>query len=210
MSLITKTELLTNLSRLMGNRVLPQGDHDDWTAYCQAAIDYAWRYYQWSWTMRHTNIAASGDYVPDDFDLDSYIVPITSSSVVPTKVSLNDYYMAGGSGAIFAFEWDVTVNKYKVLIGDGISSLQFMYQAVPPTLDDNTSVVFPSAMTLASGAVIFAKLGENPTHADVAQDWDLFKQFLNDHIQHAERTQTLHTNMNLYDSNGTYLGDVTQ
>jgi len=210
-STINQTTALLALARMMGKRTLPNGTNADWKDYVQTAFDYAWRYYRWGWSMRSATVDLVNDpYLPADFDLDGYINPLPNSVGAVSYMSLDDWYMNGQYVNAFSVEWDDSVGRYLVHPGSSLNqaTLTLTYQAAPPTLDETTEVPFPSAQTIGIGASIYAKQGENPTRADITQEWDEFHKELNRHVGHSERSRPQRTNMNLQDYYGTYTGDT--
>lgn len=177
---ITQTDVLNSLHNLMGHRVAPGGVDDDYKRYLQDSFDYCWRYYKWNWTTKTFTTLTDG-FLPDDFD------PLGYNSVSET----------------YGVSFDYTEGKYVL---DPAAAVEVEYQIVPPTLGD-TAVPFPSAMVVAIGATVLAKQGENPTRADVQQEWDMWHSRLDRLVGQAEsnvrrRPQSFH------DRAGTYTGDV--
>lgn len=201
--LISQVDVLEQLSRLMGKRVTPGGDNSDWTDYIQFAFDYAWRYHRWTFSMATATLSGSPAYMPADFDLDGYR---EISGVV--EVPLDQYAFATSTTGTFAIQWDATNERYQVL---GQTNLPVYYQRVPPTLGDgstaSTRAPFPSAMTIALGAVIYSKMGENPTRADVQQEWDLFHAELNRHAARSDRNIPHPRAGNRYSASGVNVGE---
>lgn len=175
---IDQTEVLNLLHNQMGHRVPPGGTDDDLKHYIQAAFDYCWRYYKWGWAMKTTTTAADG-VLPDDFDLDGYY-------------SIADNYNV---------TWDAATKK---LVLDPAGAETLTYQIAPPTLG---TAPFPSAIVVAEGALVFAKLGENPTRADVTQEWDLFHSLLDRLVGRAD-AQRPRRPTNRHDVAGTHTGQV--
>lgn len=209
MKLITQNSMLIALSRMMGKRTLPQGDNLDWKDYIQTAFDYAWRYYKWDWTLRQTTVdLATTPYLPEDFDLGGYREAVPTADGEITELTLSDYARQPSGLRTFALEFDTTENKYKVLTKSGLSTISFVYQTEPPTIDEDSAVPFPSSMTVGIGASIYAKQGENPTRANIDQEWDEFHAELDRHVGRMERGRVRGTNLNLQDTFGTYTGDT--
>ena len=63
-------------------------------------------------------------------------------------------------------------------------------------------------MTIGIGASIYAKQGENPTRADISQEWDEFHKELNRHVGRVSKNVRRSLNVNLQDDYGTYTGDT--
>lgn len=214
-STIDMTSSLTALSRMMGKRTLPQGDLTDWEFYVQTALDYAWRYYKWDWSMRYVTVDMTNDpYMPADFDIGGFREVMPNQSNIYTEVTLEDYARLPAGLQKYALQFDPVLNRYKILSNNGLASFDIVYQVAPPTLANKDAggayipVVFPSAMAIGIGASIWAKQGENPTRADISQEWDLFHKELNRHVGRMTTNVKRSLNLNLQDDYGTYTGDT--
>jgi len=213
--MITNTQALTALARMMGKRTLPQGDNSDWVDYVQEAFNYAWRYYKWTFSLKTVDIdLTTNTHLPADFDLEGYREAIPDANGAITELPLGEYAAQPSGHRTFAIQWDSATNTYQLLTKSGLSSITLVYQVVPPTLATKTEdgvevgVPFPSAMAIGLGASIWAKQGENPTRADVSQEWDMFHDELDRHVGRADANKPRQTNLNLQDAFGTYTGDV--
>lgn len=196
---INQVKVLTALNNLMGRRVLPGGVQEDLKRYCQQAFDYAWRYYRWSWSLKTATLADDGNgntYMPADFDLDGYRRFTGATEVLPGEITT--------SSTSFVLEYDMTANRYKTVPAS--PGVAVVYQIAPPTLTENTEVPFPSAMTIAIGASVYAKQAENPTRADITQEFDEFHQELDRHVARAGNNQQRRRPVTFHDINGTYTG----
>lgn len=177
---ITQDDVLDSLHNLMGHRVNPGGTDTDFKRYIQDSFEYCWRYYKWRWTLKNGATLIDG-ILPDDFD------PLGFYS----------------NGDTTTFTWDTTLGKYVI---DPAAVSTFQYQIVPPTLSDG-AVPFPSAMVVAIGATVLAKQGENPTRADVQQEWDMWHSRLDRLVGQAESNLSRRPR-NFHDVAGTFPGDV--
>jgi len=178
---INQTDVLNALHNLMGHRVNPGGTDDDFKRYIQDSLDYCWRYYKWNFSMKTVTTLDDG-VLPDDFD------PIGFYSVADTYPVL----------------WDSTNFVYTL---DPVVATEVTYQTVPPTIGDSSKVPFPSAMVVAIGATVLAKQGENPTRADVKQEWDMWHARLDRLVGQAE-SNIARRPRNFHDVAGTYPGAV--
>jgi hypothetical protein len=203
-----QTEALLSLSRMMGSRVLPQGENLDWKDYVQAAFDYAWRYHKWDWSLRIATVNMTTDpYLPVDFDLGGYRQAMSDQNGELTEVKLIDYARTTATN-VFALQYDPAKKQYKVLTRSTSGTIDFIYQITPPTLSADVKVDFPAVMPIGIGASIYAKQGENPTRAEVSQEWDMFHAELNRLVARVDKNQPRNTNLNLQDAYGTYTGDT--
>lgn len=180
-NLIKQSDVLIRLHNLMGKRVAPGGTDDDLKRYCQDAFDYAWRYFRWRWSIKSGSTDGTG-VLPDDFDLDGWFSEAENYDAV----------------------WDDSLQK---LVLSPLGALDFTYQIAPPTLNDEAGVPFPSAMAVAVGALLFAKQGENPTRADIQQEWDEWHSLL-DRLAGRSYNNKPRRPQHYLDRAGTYVGDV--
>lgn len=181
--LINQVNVMNSLHNLMGHRNNPGGTDEDLKRYVQTSFDYCWRYYKWRWAMQTATTLDDG-VLPDTFDLDGY------------------YDLAGTYDVI----WDTTLNKLRL---NPASAITITYQMAPPTLgpDEAGSAPFPSAQVVALGASIYAKLAENPTRADVSQEWDMFHAELDRLVGRADAVRP-RTPQNYQSVRGTFTGDI--
>lgn len=181
---INQVDVLTSLHNLMGHRVAPGGTDDDLKRFVQESFNYCWRYYKWGWSIKSGTSDVDG-YLPTDFDLDGY-----------STIDQDTYSIV----------WDSTAGQ---LILDPVAEIEFQYQMAPPTLGTDTagSAPFPSAQVVALGATIYSKLAENPTRADVQQEWDMFHSEL-DRLAGRSFNNKPRRPVHYLDAAGTYTGDV--
>lgn len=182
--LINQVDVLNRLHNLMGHRVNPGGTDDDLKRWVQDGFDYCWRYHRWGFAQKTTTTLADG-ILPTDFDLDGY-------SDVDTT-SYNVY-------------WDSASSRLKL---NPAAAVTINYQMAPPTLgtDAAGSAPFPSARVVAMAAAIYAKLSENPTRADIQQEWDLLHSELDQLAGNSDRNKPRRPT-NYLDRAGSYTGNV--
>lgn len=191
---ITQDDVLNSLHNLMGHRVNPGGTDDDLKRFVQQSFNYCWRYYKWNFSLKKATVGIDG-LLPEDFDYEGYreFDSITEVELAET--------MGTTSGS--ALTWDDTTGRYKL---DPVAETDVVYQTTPPTLGTD-AVPFPSAQVVALGATIYAKQAENPTRADITQEWDTFHSELDRLVGRADfakRRRPVH----YLDVAGTYVGDV--
>jgi hypothetical protein len=182
----------------MGHRVNPGGTDDDFQRYIQSSFNYCWRYYPWTFSLKTADVDSDG-LLPEDFDHEGY-----RKFGNTTEVNLEDTLTAGSTGS--AIVWDTDENRYKL---SPAAADTVVYQYAPPTLgaDEDGSAPFPSAMAVAVGATVFAKAGENPTRADIQQEWDEFHSLLDRLVGRADANRPRRPR-NFHDVAGTFTGDV--
>ena len=195
---INQVDVLTMLHNQMGHRVAPGGTDDDLKRYVQEGFNYCWRYYKWTFSLNTAVVAANG-ILPVDFDLDGY----RKFSGV-TEVNLQDTIVTGSTGS--AVKWDTATSRH---ILTPPVACTVAYQTMPPTLgtDAAGAAPFPSAMVVAEAAVIYSKLAENPTRADVTQEWDMLHSHLDRLVGRADINK-VRSPQNYLTRAGTFTGDV--
>ena len=194
--MFNKQDILTVLNNQMGRRNLAQGTDDDLLRYCQFAYDYAWRYYRWTFSLKVADIAADG-LLPTDFDLEGYrkFDGVTEITAEDGLTSTSGSYL----------EYDTALERYKLVPA---SAARIVYQAKPPTINDDTKVPFPAIDTLVMGALIRAKRGENPASVDTKQEWDAFHAELDRLVARAEANKVRSAPRNRHSVTGTFTGNV--
>lgn len=198
MTLINQNDVLNVLHNLLGHRVNPGGTDDDLKRFIQEAFNYAWRYHKWNFSIKTGTIDSDG-LCPTDMDYEGY----------RTFSGLTEVDLADASGTSVAVTFDPTTGRY---ILNPATATTITYQYTPPTLGSGSTLAdgaapFPSARTIALGAFVYAKKAENPTRADVQQEWDMFKNELDKlaaRSYNAQRRRPVH----FLDAAGTYTGDV--
>lgn len=196
---INQVDVMNALHNLMGHRTNPGGTDTDYQRYIQDSFDYCWRYYKWGFSLKKATVAADG-ILPVDFDLEGY-----RAFNGVTEITL-EQAMNGESGS--AIVWDSATGRQKL---DPAVACTVVYQYIPPTLgtDATGSAPFPSAMAVAIGCTVLAKSGENPTRADVQQEWDMWHSRLDRLAGRADNAKP-HRPQSYHDKMGTYVGNVGQ
>lgn len=197
-TVINQVDVMNSLHNLMGHRVNPGGTDDDYKRYIQDSFNYCWRYYRWGFSLKKATVAADG-ILPDDFDYEGY-----RAFDGVTEVSLEDTLSTSNTGS--AIIWDDTLSKYKL---DPAVACTVVYQYTPPTLgtDADGSAPFPSALAVAVGATVLAKRAENPTRADVQQEWDEWHSRLDRLVARSDNAKP-RSPRSYHDKMGTYVGNV--
>lgn len=198
MTLINQNDVLNVLHNLLGHRVNPGGTDDDLKRYIQESFNYAWRYHKWNFSIKSAAVAIDG-LLPTDMDYEGY----------REFDGLTETDLANVSGTSVAVQFDDTTGRY---ILEPVTATTVTYQYQPPTLGSGGTIAegaapFPSARVIAIGALVYAKKGENPTRADVKQEWDLFHNELNKlagRSYNAQRRSPVH----YLDAAGTFVGDT--
>ena len=195
---INQVDVLTALHNLMGHRVTPGGTDDDLKRYVQEGFDYCWRYYKWTFALKTATVAIDG-ILPVDFDLDGY-----RKFNGITEVNLESTIATGNTNS--AIIWNDATSRYNLT---PVAACTVLYQRIPPTLGTSSTgtAPFPSVLVVAEAAVIYAKQADNPTRADITQEWDLLHSHLDRFVARAENNK-VRSPQNYLTRAGTFTGDV--
>ena len=186
----------------MGHRVSAGGTDDDWKRFIQRSFDYCWRYYKWTFSLKSATITVDVNdkaLLPTDFDHEGW-----RQFDGVTEVTLEDTLSTTNSGSAIVWDWDESRYALSPAVAGSV-----VYQITPPTLTTDTGVPFPSAQVVALGATVYAKQGENPTRADIQQEWDLLHSELDRLVGRADSARAgTRTPQNRHDLTGTHTGQV--
>lgn len=173
MRMITKEQILEATANLLGKTSLPNGELSDWERFAQDSLDYCWRYHTWQWTLKRNQLvdidSAGKAYLPEDADYFGYLQVDGSVLQSILDTGTNPY-----------LEFDSGVSRYELV--NGTIGGDIVYATEPPELTEDVKIPFPSAVTVAIGATVLAKQGENPNKADISQEWDSFHVALDKHV----------------------------
>lgn len=176
MRLIKKEDIMESLANLLGKTSIPNGDLSDWERFAQASLDYCWRYHTWLWTLRRAQLINDSGVTVMPADADYY------GFVEISGTTLQDILDTGTNPYL---QFNTSRGKYEVV--GGAVGTNVVYAVEPPELTDDVEIPFPSAVTIAIGATVLAKQGENPDKADISQEWDSFHVELDKHVANQQR-----------------------
>ena len=177
MRILTKDDIMQATANLLGKTSLPNGELSDWERFAQASLDYCWRYHTWLWTLRKAQTVDDSGVIVVPADADYY------GFMNIEGTTLQDIF-DGGTNPYLQF--NASRGKYEII--GGAAGVNVTYSVEPPDLSkENVAIPFPSAVTIAIGATILAKQGENPNKADISQEWDSFHVELDKHVANQER-----------------------
>lgn len=182
-----QNDFLTTLAYLMGEKTVNTSTSAPRADFIQSALHDAYGAYMWSFARARTTLTLASNIatLPTDYDARHH-----SRAFIPGSNTLTD--KGTRLDAIADFDnFDVQSGDRAMWIelvsgGDGtryqlktkdtdVTSLDFRYQKVEPTLDSSGTIgtPYPNKRTIALGARTYVKLGQNPD-ADVSQE---LKQF---------------------------------
>ena len=212
MSSINQTDILLDMSYLLGEQSIPTSGIEDRKRFIQASLDRIYRLYDFQEfkAIATISISSGTGTLPSDTgespDLDVRVVNSGSGDdyifeQIPyedqDRYSAGDYkyWLTGSAG-------DYTLNTK-----DDVSTVIARYIQEAPAVNASISTTFPSAMVIARGALVYYKQAENPL-ADISQDEALFQSELQEVIQRQIRNNPIRRARSIQELNGEFTGRV--
>lgn len=212
MASINQTDILLDMSYLLGEQSIPTSGIEDRKRFIQASLDRIYRLYDFQEfkAIATISISSGAGTLPSDTgespDLDVRVVNSGSGDdyifeQIPyedqDRYSAGDYkyWLTGSAG-------DYTLNTK-----DDVSTVIARYIQEAPAVNASISTTFPSAMVVARGALVYYKQAENPL-ADISQDEALFQSELQEVIQRQIRNNPIRRARSIQELNGEFTGRV--
>lgn len=190
MPLLYNTDLLTTLAYLMGERTVNTSTSAARSDFVQSSLHDVYGAYPWPFATKNTTITlASGiATLPADFDIRhksyAYVPDTTNTSVDGTLLDLIDQadnkdLVNGSRAAWIELTSGGDGTRYVLKTKDSdLSTLNYRYQTVEPVLSTaSVGTPYPNKRTIALGARVYVKLGQNPD-ADISQEQKTFENEL--------------------------------
>jgi hypothetical protein len=217
MSVINQTDVLLDLSYLLGESSIPTSGIDDRKAFIQRGLQRIVRLYDFdemyalatvSLTLG-SNAFYSGALPADAAespDLDVRVInPGTNDDYVFEKVPYEDQDKAITGD--YKYWLTGSANDYTMTTRDDVSNVVVRYLQTAPTINASISTTFPSSIVIARAALVYYRQAENPM-ADIAQDEALFKTELEEVIARQNRNRPVSRAKSIMELNDVYSGSV--
>lgn len=217
MSVINQTDVLLDLSYLLGESSIPTSGIDDRKAFIQRGLQRIVRLYDFdemyalatvSLTLG-SNSFYSGALPADAAEspsLDVRVInPGTNDDYVFEKVAYEDQDKAVTGD--YKYWLTGSANDYTMTTRDDVSNVVVRYLQSAPTINASISTTFPSSIVIARAALVYYRQAENPM-ADIAQDEALFKTELEEVIARQNRNRPVSRAKSIMELNDVYSGSV--
>lgn len=212
MSQINQNDILLDMSYLLGEQSVPSSGIEDRKRFIDRALERIYRAYDFEEfkAIATVSITSGVGSLPSDIgespDLDVRVINAGSNDdYVFDQIPYEDqdnyrdgdykYWLTGSAGA------------YSLNTKDDIANVIVRYTQEAPSVNASISTTFPSAMTVARGALVYYKQAENPL-ADISQDEALFQQELQEVIQKQIRNRPVGRAISVMEKNGHFTGRV--
>lgn len=213
MANVSQTNVLQDLSYLLGETSVPSSGIEDRQAFIQRALERVYRAYDWPMnkvlaTVQLINgIASLPTTVHQDSIIDIRTIGSgTGADNVYTAVAYQDqdnfsagtfrYWLTGYEGT-YLLNTNETTNDI----------LTIYFEQTTPQINASIMTPFPSSMALARGALVYLRQAEDP-QADVAQEEALFQMELDEVIAQYNRSKPAVRGRTLHEKGHTWIGDI--
>jgi hypothetical protein len=216
MASINQTDVLQDMSYLLGEASVPTSGIDDRKRFIQRGLERIARLYDFDemYALATVSVTLSGSFytgsLPSDAaespDLDVRVIQSgTNNDYIYEKIPYEDqdkyqvgdykYWLTGSAG-------DYTLNTR-----DTNSPLIIRYLQKAPTINASISTTFPSSMVIARAALVYYRQAENPL-ADISQDEALFQRELEEVIARQQRNRSVGRAVSIQEANDEFIGQV--
>jgi len=209
---ITQTDVLLRMSYLLGEQTIPTTGIEDRKQFINDALERIYRSYNFNeaFAIATVAITAGAGTLPSDIgespSIDVRVINAGSDNdYVYEQIPYEDqdkyvdgdykYWLTGSAG-------DYTLNTK-----DAQSQVIVRYIQEAPSINASISTTFPSAMTIARGALVYYRLAENPD-ADTSQDEAFFQKELQEVISRQNRNRPVRRVKSVMELNNHYTGRI--
>jgi len=213
MATTNQTQVMSDLSYLLGETSVPSSGIEDRQAFIQRALERVYRAYDFPFnkltaTVQLTaGIATLPSNVHQDAILDIRTIGSgVGSDHVYGQIQYRDqnnfsagtfrYWITGYEGA-YVLNTNETTNDV----------LTIFYETTTPIINASISTPFPSSMCLARGALTYLRQAEDP-QADISQEEFLFQMELDEVIAQYNRSKPAVRGRTLHEMGHTSIGDI--
>ncbi len=209
---ITQTDVLLRMSYLLGEQTIPTTGIEDRKQFINDALERIYRSYNFNETfaIATVSITAGVGTLPSDIGespgIDVRVInPGSDNDYVYEQIPYEDqdkyvdgdykYWLTGSAG------------NYTLNTKDSQSQVIVRYIQESPSINASISTTFPSAMTIARGALVYYRLAENPD-ADTSQDEAFFQKELQEVISRQNRNRPVRRAKSVMELNNHYTGRI--
>jgi hypothetical protein len=217
MSAITQTDVLLDLSYLLGESSIPTSGIDDRKAFVQRGLERIVRLYDFdemysvatvSMTLG-SNAFYTGSLPANIAESPSLDVRVINSGTNDDYVFTKVPYEEQDKAVTGDYKYWLTgsANAYTISTRDNVAAVVVRYLLTAPTINASISTTFPSSMVIARAALVYYRQAENPL-ADINQDEALFQRELEEVVARQNRNRPTGRAKSIMELNDTFTGSV--
>lgn len=216
MSNVNQTDILQDMSYLLGEASIPTSGIDDRKAFIQRGLERIARLYDFNemYAIATVSLTASGNTYVGTLPSDTAESPSMDVRVINSG-SNDDYifqqipyqdrdtYQAGD----YKYWLTGSAKNYTMNTKDNVGSVTVRYLQAAPTINGSVSTTFPSSIVIARAALVYYRQAENPL-ADISQDEALFQRELEEVMARQNRNNPVSRAKGIQELNNDYTGRV--
>ena len=209
---ITQTDVLLRMSYLLGEQTIPTTGIEDRKQFINDALERIYRSYNFNeaHAVATVTVTAGQATLPSDIgetpSMDVRVINAGSNNdYIYEQIPYEDqdtyvdgdyrYWLSGSAG------------NYTLNTKDSQTPLIVRYMQESPAINATISTTFPSAMTIARGALVYYRLAENPD-ADTSQDEAFFQKELQEVVARQNRNRPTKRAKSIMELNNHYTGRI--
>lgn len=210
---VNQTNVMSDLSFLLGETSVPSSGTEDRQAFIQRALERVYRSYDWPMNKVTATVQLSGGIasLPSNIHQDSIldvrkIGTGPGSDSVYAQIPYKD--QNNFSAGTFRYWLTGAEGSYLLRTNETTSDVLTIYaETATPVINASVSTPFPSSMVLARGALVYVRQAEDP-QADISQEEFLFQMELEEVMAQYNRSKPAVRGRTLHEMGHTNIGDI--
>jgi hypothetical protein len=215
MAYTTQTDVLQDMSFLLGESTVPTSGIEDRQRYIQRTLERVYRAHNFPMhqVTATLTVTSGAGTIPSTIHQDGIVdvrevVTGTNNDLIYTQVAITDLDNYGSGDYRYALTGYEGSGTYTISTSEtGSQVLTVRGEGVAPTINGSIGTPFPSPMCLAQGALVYYRMAEDP-QADVSQQEALFQNELDEVIAQYNRNRDQQRALSAEEAAGTFIGDV--
>ena len=216
MASINQTDVLQDMSYLLGEASVPTSGIDDRKRFIQRGLERIARLYDFDemYALATVSLTLNGRFYTGALPSDSGESPNLDVRVL-NNGSNDDYvfdkipYEDQDKYEVGNYKYWLTgsANDYTINTRDDVGNVTVRYLQKAPSINASVSTTFPSSMVIARAALVYYRQAENPL-ADISQDEALFQRELEEVIARQQRNRSVGRAVGIQEVNDEFIGQV--
>lgn len=216
MAAITQTDVLQDMSYLLGEASIPTSGIDDRKAFIQRGLERIARLYDFNemYAIATVSLTANANIYTGSLPSDAAESPSMDVRVINS--GSNDDYIFQSipyqdrdtyENGDYKYWLTGSAKDYTLNTKDNVGNVTVRYLQAAPTINASVSTTFPSSIVIARAALVYYRQAENPL-ADISQDEALFQRELEEVMARQNRNNPVSRAKGIQELNNDFTGRV--
>jgi hypothetical protein len=216
MAAITQTDVLQDMSYLLGEASIPTSGIDDRKAFIQRGLERIARLYDFNemYAIATVSLTATANIYTGSLPSDAAESPSMDVRVINS--GSNDDYIFQSipyqdrdtyENGDYKYWLTGSAKDYTLNTKDNVANVTVRYLQAAPTINASVSTTFPSSIVIARAALVYYRQAENPL-ADISQDEALFQRELEEVMARQNRNNPVSRAKGIQELNNDFTGRV--